>query len=70
MGGEELGTPTPPGPEVGGEAGVTPETFRRNDYNILLENEGLFNDDTYIDLSKGKNYLGEMENELSKLLNG
>jgi len=69
MGGETLGAPTPPGPEVGGEAGVTPETFRRNDHNILLENEGLFNDDTYIDLSKGKNYLGEMENELSKLLN-
>jgi hypothetical protein len=69
MGGEELGAPTPPGPEVGGEAGVTPESFKRNEYNILLENEGLFNDDTYIDLSKAKNYLGEMENELSKLLN-
>ena len=69
MGGEELGAPTPPGPEVGGEAGVTPESFKRNEYNILLENEGLFNDDTYIDLSKAKNYLGEMETELGKLLN-
>ena len=69
MGGEELGGGIPPGPEVGGEAGVTPESFKKTNHNILLENEGLFNDDSYINLSKGENYLGEIEDQLDKLLN-
>ena len=34
---------------------------------ILLENDDIYGD-KYIDLSKGKNSLGSMENELSKLL--
>ena len=70
MGGEELGGTPPPGPEAGGEAGVTPESFKKTNHNILLENEGLFNDDSYINLSKGENYLGEIEDQLDKLLNG
>ena len=37
--------------------------------NILLENESLIESDQFIDLSKVKNYLGEMENQLKKLLN-
>jgi hypothetical protein len=69
MGGEELGAPTPPGPEVGGEAGVTPESFKKTNHNILLENESLLEMDQFIDLSKAKNYLGEMEQHLNKLLN-
>jgi uncharacterized protein YlaN (UPF0358 family) len=36
--------------------------------NILLENENFFDEVSLIDLSKGKNFLGEMESQLSKLL--
>ena len=74
-GGEEggLGGPPPaggaPGPEPGGEAGVTPESKKESNYNILLENDDLLSDDEIIDLSRAKNYLGEMEEQLSKLLN-
>jgi hypothetical protein len=35
---------------------------------ILLENYSLTEEDSYIDLSRGKNSLGEMEMHLSKLL--
>jgi hypothetical protein len=37
--------------------------------NILLENESLIDTDQFIDLSRARNYLGEMENQLKKLLN-
>ena len=62
--------PPPPGPEPGGEAGVTPEGVEKNNYNILLESEnnGFFDDKDYIDLSKARNHLGEMEKQLEKLL--
>ena len=60
--------PPPPGPEPGGDAGVTPESFKRNNLKILLESNSLTDEDSYIDLSKGKNSLGEMEAQLSKLL--
>jgi hypothetical protein len=60
----------PPPPPVGGEGGgLTPESFNRDNLKILLESENLLDDDSFIDLSKGKNFLGEMENQLSKLLN-
>ena len=77
LGGEpELGGPpdlggapeTPPGPEPGGEAGVTPEGKVRNNLKILIEGNGITEDDSYIDLSGGKNSLGEIESQLSKLL--
>jgi hypothetical protein len=72
-GGEEMGggapPPPPPGPEPGGAAGVTPESKKDNNLNILLESDDLMSEDSYIDLSKAKNYLGEMEDELNKLLN-
>jgi hypothetical protein len=45
------------------------ETINNKDnFNILLENQGIFDESSIIDLSKARNYLGEMENQLSKLL--
>jgi hypothetical protein len=67
-GGGEIPSPPPPGPEPGGEAGMTPESKSKDNYNILLESENLLSEDTYIDLSKFKNSLGDMEKELDKLL--
>jgi hypothetical protein len=71
MGGEEGGgggeIPPPPPVEGGGE--VTPESVeKRDNLKILLETDSLTNEDSFIDLSKGKNFLGEMESELEKLL--
>lgn len=72
-GGEE--TAPPPGgeetsgPPPGGEAGVTPESKQESNYNILLENDNMLMDNEIIDLSRAKNYLGEMEEQLNKLLN-
>jgi hypothetical protein len=65
-GGESM--PPPPPPEPGGGAGMTPESFKRDNLKILLESNSLTDEDSYIDLSKGKNSLGEMEAQLSKLL--
>ena len=68
MAGEEL--PPAPGPEAGGEAEITPESFNRKDnWNILLESGNMTDDDSYIDLSKSRNSLGDIETELNKLLN-
>ena len=68
-GGESMMPPPPPsGPEPGEEAGVTPESFKRDNLKILLETDSLTEEDSFIDLSKGKNSLGEMEAQLSKLL--
>ena len=68
--------PTPPaGGMEGGEMPAPPpgamgEGFNntRDGMNILLENENFFDEVSLIDLSKGKNFLGEMESQLSKLL--
>ena len=70
MGGEEGGgiAPPPPGPTPGGEAGVTPESSNRDNVNILLENSSLVSESEYINLSRAKNSLGEMEDELNRLL--
>jgi hypothetical protein len=72
---EDLGAPepggapeAPPGPEPGGEAGVTPESFKRDNLKILVEQSTLTEDESFIDLSKGKNSLGDIESQLSKLL--
>ena len=62
----ELPAPPAPGPEPGGEAGVTPESLER-DMNILLESD-MFGNDEMIDLSKAKKSLGEMEQKLNSLL--
>jgi hypothetical protein len=65
------GAPTPPSGGEGGEVPPPPmgETINnRDNLNILLENRGIFDESSIIDLSKARNYLGEMENQLSKLL--
>ena len=69
------GAPPPP---PGGDAGAPPpppggepmmDSIEKSNYNILLESNDLVEDE-YIDLSKGRNSLGDIEKELDKLLNG
>jgi hypothetical protein len=60
------GSETPPPPGVGG---FTHESIKKDNLKILLESDNLLEDDSFIDLSKAKNYLGEMEKQLNKLLN-
>jgi len=70
-GGPDLGGELPPPPPPaggGGEVPPIPESFKKDNLKILLESDSLVEDDSYIDLSKAKNYLGEMEDELNKLL--
>jgi hypothetical protein len=70
-GGEEMGggaPPPPPAEEPAGAEPPIPESFKRDNLKILLENDSLTEEDSYIDLSRGKNSLGEMEMHLSKLL--
>ena len=67
-GGEEMGGAPPPPPPAGGEEPPIPESFKRDNLKILLENYSLTEEDSYIDLSKAKNSLGEIELQLSKLL--
>jgi hypothetical protein len=76
MGGMDMGAPPPPmGDDMGGmdmgipppaESGLAPESRDRN-LNILLEHSK-FNGTNYIPLSKGQKSLGDLENELKKLL--
>ena len=68
------GAPPPPGgappPPPGGEAPAPMmDGVEKSNYNILLESDNIFGDE-YIDLSKGRNSLGQIEDELEKLLNG
>jgi hypothetical protein len=67
IGGAPEASPAP-GPTPGGEADVTPESFKRDNLKILVEQSTLTEDESYIDLSKGKNSLGDIEAQLSKLL--
>jgi len=66
---------TPPGGEIppptgGEEAGVTPESFKKDNLKILVEGSHSFTSkESFIDLSKGREKLIEMEDELDKLLN-
>ena len=64
------GAPAPgsPPPPPGGEEAPMMDSVEKTNYNILLESDSLFGDD-YIDLSKGRNSLGQIEKELEKLLN-
>jgi hypothetical protein len=62
------GAPPPPPPSEGGGPELAPESTERDNLNILLESEGLFEEDSFIDLSRAKNSLGIMEQQLSKLL--
>ena len=63
MGGGES-TPPP-----GGEAEVTPESIKRENLNILLENDDMMSENSFIDLSRGRDNLGDISIELDKLLN-
>ena len=65
-GGEEGGGGAPPPPPPGGEPIVS--HYERDNLKILVENENLISENIYIDLSKGKNQLGEIESQLSKIL--
>ena len=56
----------PPPPDMGGEMPVGES--KKDNLNILLENDNILGD-TFIDLSKGRNSLGSMEDQLNKLLN-
>jgi hypothetical protein len=68
-GGEDMGGGMPPPPPpAGGEEPPIPESFKRDNLKILIENGSLTESDSFIDLSKAKNSLGEIESELSKLL--
>jgi hypothetical protein len=68
--------PPPPPPAGGGGPEIPPpptgmgEGFNnvKDNLSILLESEGFIDENNLIDLSKAKNYLGEMESQLSKLL--
>ena len=62
------GGEVPPPPAGGGPEGGLPESEKKDNFNILLESEGLIDDDSFSDLSRGKNYLGEIEEQLSKIL--
>jgi hypothetical protein len=67
------GTPPPPpggAPPLGGEVPTgLPESEKKDNLKILLESDNILDEDTYIDLSKARNYLGEMETQLNKLIN-
>jgi hypothetical protein len=71
MGSEESGgtPPPPPPPPPGGEpeAGVTPES-KLERLNILVENN-ILEGASFINLSQGRDSLGEIDKELDKLLN-
>jgi len=67
-GGEEMGGGAPPPPPPAGGEPPIPESFKRDNLKILLENDSLTESDSFIDLSKAENSLGEIESQLSKLL--
>jgi hypothetical protein len=60
------GAEAPP-PEAPPGGGVTPEGFNKNDLNMLLEDH-LFGGSDYMDLSKGRNSLTEINDKLKDLL--
>jgi len=64
------GESPPPGGDMGGEPGITPESFNKDNLKILLESDSLIDQESFIDLSKAKNSLGEIEVQLNKLLGG
>lgn len=67
MGGEMPGMEPPMGGEAPPEAGVTPESIKDDNVNILLEKDE-HNQEKYLNLTKAKKSMGEIEQELKKLL--
>jgi hypothetical protein len=71
LGGEEAGgLPPLGGEETPPPAGITPESKKEDNLNLLLESGDAFGAYDIIDLSKGRNSLGEIEHALDKLING
>ena len=69
--GGDLGAETAGETEVGAGAGgeITPESLVKNkDLDLILEDSSLFGNDVTIDLSKGRQSLGEIEKKLNDLL--
>jgi hypothetical protein len=62
----DMGGSPPPPPGMGAEMPVGES--KRDNLNILLENDDILGE-KYLDLSKGRNSLGSMEDQLNKLLN-
>ena len=60
--------PPPPGGAPPPPPGPVPENVEKDNLKILLENEDLLTENSYIDLSKARNQLGQMSEELSKIL--
>jgi hypothetical protein len=60
----------PPSPPAGGPSSgpPIPESFKKDNLNLLLESDDLLGDE-FLDLSKASNSLGDIEHELDKLLN-
>jgi hypothetical protein len=62
----DMGGSPPPPPGMGSEMPVGES--KKDNLNILLENDDILGE-KYLDLSKGRNSLGSMEEQLNKLLN-
>ena len=62
----DMGGAPPPPPDMGAEMPVGES--KKDNLNILLENDDILGE-KYLDLSKGRNSLGSMEDQLNKLLN-
>jgi len=64
----DIGGSAPPPPSGGSEpGGVTPESFNKNDLDLILE-DNLFQDKSIIDLSRGRNSLIEVDKKLKDLI--
>ena len=68
-GGMDLGSTSPEGGSepAGGSEPTVPERFKKDDLNLIVE-ETLFNGIDYMDLSKGRNSLVEINNKLKDLI--
>lgn len=68
MGGGESTPPPPAGGEAPPPTEVTPESVKKDNLKILVERASMIQDEDFIDLSKARNSLGEIQDELDKLL--
>jgi len=66
--GGDIGGEIPPPPPPSPESEVTPESKVNDNMNILIENSNLLNENQFIDLSKAKINLGDIESELKRIL--
>jgi len=68
-GGDLGGAPPPPGPEAGGAPPI-PESTRKDKNKLILESmtNDNFDEDEFLDFQKINESLGDMDDQLSKLL--